>query len=80
MTQDSYELKVGSRYCIRFSEDLDYSGTFQGYTMIGTESAVVMKDDRDKIRFIPVAQISYIDLLVSVQEPERRSQPEHLYG
>ncbi|MBQ3737347.1 MAG: hypothetical protein II855_10545 [Candidatus Methanomethylophilaceae archaeon] len=81
MNGGNYELETGSKYLIRTAEDDDTIGRFAGYTMIGTESAIVVRMEGDKIRFIPVTQISYMDLLESCGEPEQKSsQPEHLYG
>ena len=80
MNGGNYELEIGSKYLIRTSEDDDTIGRFAGYTMIGTESALVIRMDGDRIRFIPATQISYMDLLESAEEPEHRPQPEHLYG
>ena len=77
---DQYELKAGSKYLIRTSEEDDTIGHFVSYSMIGTESALVIRMEGDRIRFIPVTQISYMDLLESAEEPEHRSQPEHLSG
>jgi hypothetical protein len=79
MTQESYELTVGSRYTVTLSEEESFDGTFVGYAMIGTESAIVLNMKGDKIRFIPVAQIVYIDLLEAAK-PERKDRPEQLYG
>ena len=79
MTQESYELTVGSMYSVNLPEDVTIRGSFAGYAMIGTESAIVLKMDGDKIRFIPVAQILYIDL-IEAAKPERKERPEHLYG
>jgi hypothetical protein len=79
MTQESYELTVGSRYTVTLSEEESFDGTFVGYAMIGTESAIVLNMKGDKIRFISVAQIVYIDLLEAAK-PERKDRPEQLYG
>ena len=81
MTQESYELTVGSMYSVNLPEDVTIRGSFAGYAMIGTESAIVLKvnGDENKIRFIPVAQIVYIDL-IQAAKPERKERPEHLYG
>ncbi len=79
MTQESYELTAGSQYDVTVPEEEPIRGCFAGYTMIGTESAIVLKMDGDKIRFIPVAQILYIDL-IEAAKPERKERPEHLYG
>ena len=81
MSDTGYELTVGSKYLIRLPDEDDTIGLFMGYTMIGTESAVVVKMDGDRIRLIPVTGLTFLDLLESAsQEPEHRSQPEHLYG
>ena len=81
MSDTGYELTVGSKYLIRLPDEDDTIGFFMGYTMIGTESAVVIRMDGDKIRFIPVTGITFLDILESASsEPEHRPQPEHLYG
>ena len=80
MAEETYELKVGSKYLIRTSEDDDTLGHFVGYSMLGTESAIVIRMEGDRIRYVPVTQISFMDLLESAEQPEHRSQPEHLYG
>ncbi len=77
---ENYELTVGSKYQVELPDDISILGTFCGYSMIGTESAIVMKVERDRIRFIPVAQITYLDLVASAEEPAARSRPENLYG
>jgi len=79
MTQESYELTVESMYSVNLPEDKMVVGRFVGYSMIGTESAIVLRMKDDKIRFIPVAQIVYIDLIAAAK-PERKERPEHLYG
>ena len=79
MTQESYELTVGSRYDVHLPEDEIVHGLFAGYCMIGTESAIVMNMNGDKLRFIPVAQILYMDL-IEAAKPERKERPEQLYG
>ncbi len=80
MTQESYELTVESMYSVNLPEDVSVVGRFVGYSMIGTESAIVLRMNDDKIRFIPVAQIVYIDLLIEAEKSERKDRPEHLYG
>ena len=78
MTQESYELTVGSKYEVVLSEEETVQGHFAGYCMIGTESAIVITRGA-RLRFIPVAQILYIDL-IEAAKPERKERPEHLYG
>ena len=80
MSQSSCELTVGSKYKVKLPEEEDIFGRFAGYTMIGTESAIVITMDGDRMRFIPVAQIVYIDLLESAECAERKERPERLYG
>ena len=80
MSQSNCELTVGSKYKVKLPEDEYVYGHFVGYSMIGTESALVIKMDGDRLRYIPVAQIVYLDLLESVEEPEHKERPERLYG
>ena len=80
MTQGMFEIKVGSKYLIRTSEDDDTIGIFEGYAMLGSESAVVIRMEGDRLRFVPTSQISFMDLLESAAEPEKKEEPEHLYG
>lgn len=84
MTQDTYELRTGSKYLVKMSDEGETIGVFEGYVMIGSESAIVIRCNigADRIRFIPVTQIVYMDLLESSEETESKtkSQPEHLYG
>ena len=54
-------LREGST-CSVFTDKDDVSeGTFTGYVMLGTESAIVIKMDKST-RIIPMASIIYIDL------------------
>lgn len=82
MTQENYEIRCGSKYLIRTAEEDDTVGVFMGYAMIGSESALVVRINGEQIRFIPVAQIMYMDLLESSEEsvPKTKVQTEHLYG
>jgi len=80
---ENYELKAGSKYDIHFSDDdTSFYCIFLGYSMMGTESAIVVKtiSGREMVRFIPVSQIAYMDLVESAEEPVARSRPENLYG
>lgn len=81
MMSDEHSLKTGSKLLIATSEDENAIGHFKGYTMIGSESALVIEMDGGRVRYIPVSQISYMDLLESVEEkPSVKERPEHLYG
>lgn len=78
---DDYALAPGSRFLVSTAEDDDTIGHFRGYTMIGSESAIVIEMDGGRIRFIPVSQISHLDLLEPAGgKPPARDRPEHLYG
>ncbi len=75
------ELRIGAKYLIRTAEEEDTIGLFSGYIMIGSESALVIEMEGGKIRYQPVSQISYIDLLESSDsEKESKKGPEILYG
>ena len=80
MNQNNCELTVGSLIDITMPEDVSFHGAFVGYTMIGTESVLVIKVNGEKTRYVPVAQIVYIDLVKSAECVERKERPEHLYG
>ncbi len=64
---ESYEISKGSRCLIRTAEEDDTVGSFEGYVMMGSDTAMVVRMDGDRIRYIPVAQISYVDLLEAAE-------------
>ena len=81
MTEAPYEITVGSKYLIRSAEDEDTIGVFAGYSMIGSESALVIRMDGGKIRFFMTSQITFMDLLESSGDDERsKKKPEPFYG
>lgn len=60
---DSYEISKGSKCLVRTGEEEDAVGLFAGYVMMGSDTAMVLRMDGDRLRYIPVAQISYVDVL-----------------
>lgn len=79
---ENYELKTGSKYLIRTCEEEDTIGHMAGYAMIGSESALVINVVEGRIRYIPVSQISFMELLESAEEEEKKpvKGTELLYG
>lgn len=76
-----YEIIPGSKYLIRSAEDEDTIGIFVGYSMIGSESALVIRMDGGRIRFFMVSQITYMDLLESSVDDDRSKKvSEPFYG
>jgi len=76
-----YEIIPGSKYLIRSAEDEDTIGVFVGYSMIGSESALVIRMDGGRIRFFMVSQITYMDLLESSVDDDRSKKvSEPFYG
>jgi len=76
-----YEIIPGSKYLIRSAEDEDTIGVFVGYSMIGSESALVIRMDGGRIRFFMVSQITYMDLLESSVDDDRSMKvSEPFYG
>ena len=75
------EITVGSKYLIRSAEEEDTIGIMCGYTMIGSESALIISMDGGRIRFFMVSQITYMDLLESSADEDRsKKKPEPFYG
>ena len=79
-----YELSIDSKYLVKMVDEEDIIGFFQGYSMIGDTPAIVFKiceEDKEKIRFIPVTNISYLDLIEYLKKEKKLDKkPEHLYG
>jgi len=44
-------------------------GTFAGYAMVGTDTAMVMETDGGRMRFILISNILFVDLLESKDGP-----------
>ena len=78
---DELALVEGWTYSVS-TEKEKFEGSFKGYAMIGSGSAVVVKLPSGVTRFIPVANISYMDLVASADDrkaEEKRPEPAY-YG
>ena len=63
MPENEFRLNKGGRYLIRIPDEEDTVGLFRGYCTLGEDSALVIEMHEGKIRFIPVSQITFIDVL-----------------
>jgi len=69
----------GWTYAVNTKKDR-FEGAFKGYAMIGSESAIAMQLPDGITRFVPVANIAYIDLIVSGdQKRTEEKRPEQAY-
>jgi len=74
-------LAEGWSYAVSIEKDR-FEGTFKGYAMIGSESAIAMQLADGTVRFVPVAKITYIDQTASgdrKRTEEKRPEPAY-YG
>jgi len=76
---DELEMTKGGKYSVKNTKDEVIQGIFKGYSMIGSETALVMGSP-DTI-YVPVSKILSITLLESgpVEEPKKKEQGVH-YG
>ena len=61
MDANEFALKDGAVYFIKMSEGETSLGKFRGYASICGENAIVLEKNDKRVRYIPVAQIIYID-------------------
>lgn len=73
-----YELKIGAVYSVVADGD-EVSGVFRGYTMIGSETALVMEDD-DGTVYVPSASIILMRLVRQAPEDKPESPKDVYYG
>jgi len=75
------ELVKGSRCSVRFGKTEEVSGVFKGYSMIGSETAVVI-DSGGTTQFIMAAQISSITVIESAntEVKKKKDDPGVYYG
>ena len=76
---DEFEMNKGWKYSVKNTKDEIISGTFKGYSMIGSETALVM--ETPDIVYVPVSKILSITLTESgpAAEPKKKEQGVH-YG
>lgn len=63
MANKEFMLNSEGKYLVRIADEDDTIGIFKGYAALGGDTAIVIEMDGGKIRFVPVAQIVYIDVL-----------------
>jgi hypothetical protein len=56
-------LVEGWRYSVTTEKEPKSRGVFKGYTMLGSESAIVLQLSGGMIRMIPIVRIMHIDLI-----------------
>jgi hypothetical protein len=69
----------GWTYAVSTEKDR-FEGMFKGYAMIGSESAIAMQLSGGVTRFVPVANIMYIDLTASGGHKEEKKAEPAYYG
>jgi hypothetical protein len=72
-------LREGGRYSVATEKGTGSKGVFMGYTMIGNESAIVLRLSDGVTRIIPVMKIAYIDVIEDTDR-KKEERPEMYYG
>lgn len=66
----------GWKYRVKNTKDEEFSGTFKGYTMVGSETAFMIEADSETV-YIPISKIMCITLLEQGEkEPQERKKEE----
>ena len=73
MEKNEIALQREGKYLIRIADEDDTIGLFKGYSSLGGDVAMVIEMEGEKVRFIPLSQIVYIDQL---EIPESEEQPK----
>ena len=60
MENNEYILKPEGRYRVYIDEQNDFTGIFKGYSSLCGETAMVIEVN-GRLKFIPIAQILFID-------------------
>lgn len=71
------ELKPGAEYSVTVKEK-EVTGIFLGYVMIGSETALVLKDDKGKV-YVPSASITLMRLVRQAPEEGPESPKDTYY-
>ncbi len=78
--EGSYSLRPDSVYTVRFGKKEDeVTGTFRGYTVIGSETAVVIESD-SRILYIPAAAIAFMALVEQAPDKKQNAANDIYYG
>ena len=67
---DVPEIRKGSKCMVRTMDKAETEGEFLGYTMMGSENALVLRTEDGVVRFMIMANISYLDLTDQAPEEE----------
>ena len=73
MEKNEIALQREGKYLIRIADEDDTIGIFKGYSSLGGDVAMVIEMEGEKVRFIPLSQIVYIDQL---EIPASEEQPK----
>ena len=79
MDGSEFALKPEGRYCVWVDVDDSFKGIFKGYSSLCGEVAMVIDTGKGKLRFVPVAQIRYIDQLEIPESKEETSKVDIYY-
>ena len=76
---DELEITKGWKYSVKNTRDEVIQGIFKGYSMIGSETAIVL--EIPETMHVPVSKILSITLIESgpAEEPKKKEQGVH-YG
>lgn len=82
LSDNEFRLNKGGKYLIRITDEEDTVGIFRGYSPLGQGTAVTIEMSEGRIRFIPVGQITFIDVLDAGEEeiPPVRTRDDVNYG
>ena len=75
----NFVLKQDGKYLIRIADEDDTIGIFKGYSSLAGEVAMVIEMDGGRMRFIPLAQIVYIDQLEASDTQEEPKKIDIYY-
>ena len=72
MADKDFMLNINGKYLVRIAGEDDTIGLFKGYLALGEDTAVAIEMESGRIRFIPLAQVVYIDVLETPSAEERK--------
>lgn len=79
---EDYSLVPGSRFTVDYGADEPITAVFKGLSVMGGETAMVFLKDDGILRYIPSANIVYMDLLeaVSPKSDKPKDSGREYYG
>ncbi len=63
MTDKDFKITKDAKYSIKCIDAEDMEAVFRGYSMIGSDTSLVLELGSGRVRFLPVSQIIYLDLI-----------------